>query len=174
VTTPDIALPGVRCRFEQEGLTWAQPRTSEATERKETIMKPGLKSGASHVNRIKVDRDRTIDFMGEQGRVYGTPFLVRDIEQTCRQLLLQYADPGEDSVGMEIAVRHLAPTLLGMDVEITAKVTAVDGRKISFEVTAKDELEPISAGTHTRFVVDKAKTYERLKAKAAKRDSQGR
>jgi fluoroacetyl-CoA thioesterase len=138
----------------------------------ETIMRPGLKPGASHVNRIKVDRDRTIDFMGEQGRVYGTPFLVRDIEQTCRQVLLQYADPGEDSVGMEIAVRHLAPTLLGMDVEITAKVTAVEGRKIAFEVTAKDELEPISAGTHTRFVVDKAKTYERLKAKAAKRDSQ--
>jgi fluoroacetyl-CoA thioesterase len=140
----------------------------------ETIMKLGLKLGASHVNRIKVDRDRTIDFMGEQGRVYGTPFLVRDIEQTCRQLLLQYADPGEDSVGMEIAVRHLAPTLLGMDVEITAKVSAIDGRKVAFEVTAEDELEPISAGTHTRFVVDKAKTYERLKAKAAKRDAQGR
>jgi fluoroacetyl-CoA thioesterase len=137
-------------------------------------MKPGLKPGTSRVNRIKVDRDRTIDFMGEQGRVYGTPFLVRDIEQTCRQLLLQYADPGEDSVGVEIAVRHLAPTLLGMDVEITAKVTALDGRKIAFEVTAKDELESISAGTHTRFVVNKTKTYERLKAKAAKRDAQGR
>jgi predicted thioesterase len=133
-------------------------------------MKPGLKPDTSRVNRIKVDRDRTIDFMGEQGRVYGTPFLVRDIEQTCRQLLLQYTDPGEDTVGVEIAVRHLAPMLLGMDVEITAKVMAVDG----FEVTAKDELESISAGTHTRFVVDKAKTYEPLKAKAAKRDAQGR
>src|ERR1700737_511880 len=137
-------------------------------------MKPGLKPGTSHVNRIKGDRAPPIDFMGEQGRVYGTPFLVRDIEQTCRQLLLQYVDPGEDSVGMEIALRHLAPTLLGMDGEITAKVTAVDGRKIAFEVTAKDELESISAGTHARFVVDKAKTYERLKAKAAKRAAQDR
>src|SRR5438067_11319358 len=106
-------------------------------------MKPGLKPGESHVARIKVDRDRTIDFMGEQGRVYGTPFLVRDIEQTCRQLLLQYADAGEDSVGMEIAVRHLAATLLGMDVEITATVTAVDGRKVAFELAAKVEPEPI-------------------------------
>ena len=137
-------------------------------------MKPGLKRGAAHVNRLTIDRDRTIDFMGEEGRVYGTPFLVRDIEQTCRQLLLQYAEPGEDSVGMEIAVRHLAPTLLGMEVEITAKVTAVDGRKIAFEVSAKDQLEPIGTGTHARFVVDKTKTYERLKAKAAKRDAQGR
>src|SRR5438105_14001454 len=116
-----------------------------------TSMKSGLKPGDSHVNRIKVDRDRTIDFMGEEGRVYGTPFLIRDIEQTCRQVLLQYADPGEDSVGMEIAVKHLAPTLLGMEVEIAATVTAVDGRKIVFEVTAKDDLEPISTGTHARF-----------------------
>ena len=111
--------------------------------------------------------------MGDEGRVYGTPFLVRDIEQTCRQLLLQYADPGEDSVGMEIALKHLAPTLLGMEVEITATVAAVDGRRILFEVSAKDQLEPISTGTHARFVVDKSKTYERLKAKAAKRDAGG-
>ena len=107
--------------------------------------------------------------MGEEGRVYGTPFLVHDIEHTCRELLLQHIDPGEDSVGTAIAVKHLAPTLLGMDVEITATVSAVDGRKIAFEVTARDEFELISTGTHDRFIVDKAKTYERLKAKAAKR-----
>ena len=132
-------------------------------------MKPGLKSGLSLVRRIQVDRDRTIDFMGEEGRVYGTPFLVRDIEQTCRDLLLQFSESGEDSVGMEIAVKHLALTLLGMNVEITATVASVEGRKVAFEVSARDELDPVSTGTHTRFVVDKAKTYERLKAKAAKR-----
>src|SRR5438105_13825397 len=107
-------------------------------------MKSGLKPGDSHVNCIKVDRDRTIDFMGEQGRVYGTPFLVRDIEQTCRQLLLQYADAGEDSVGMEIAVRHLAPTLLGMDVESTATVTAVEGRKSACETAGTAASAPIT------------------------------
>ena len=132
-------------------------------------MKPGLKPGLSLVRRIEIDRDRTIDFMGEEGRVYGTPFLVRDIEQTCRELLLQFSESGEDSVGMEIAVKHLAPTLLGMNVEITATVVSVEGRKVAFEVSARDELDPVSTGTHTRFVVDKAKTYERLKAKAAKR-----
>ena len=46
-----------------------------------------------------------------------------------------------------------------------------DGRKVVFEVQAKDELETISSGTHARFVVDVAKTVERLKAKAAKRDA---
>jgi predicted thioesterase len=131
-------------------------------------MKQALKPGLSLARRIQVDRDRTIDFMGEEGRVYGTPFLVHDIEHTCRELLLEYTNPGEDSVGTAIALKHLAPTLLGMDVEITATVSAVDGRKIAFEVTARDEFDLISTGTHDRFIVDKAKTYERLKAKAAK------
>jgi fluoroacetyl-CoA thioesterase len=66
-------------------------------------------------------------------------------------------------------VRHTAPTLPGMEVQITATVTAVEGRKVSFDVVAKDELEPISEGKHIRFIVDLAKTYERLRAKAAKR-----
>jgi predicted thioesterase len=109
--------------------------------------------------------------MGEEGRVYATPSLVRDIEQTCRDLLMTHADPNEDSVGMEVSIRHLAPTLPGMKVEVTAKVTAVEGRKVSFQISARDDLELIGEGSHTRFVVDVAKTLERLKAKAAKRAS---
>ena len=132
-------------------------------------MKETLRPGATKTRRLAVDKDRTIGFMGEEGRVYGTPYLVGDIERTCRDLLLDHADAGEDSVGMEVSLRHLAPTLLGMDVEITAKVVGVDGRKVMFEIAAKDELEPIATSTHTRFVVDVGKTHERLKAKAAKR-----
>ena len=109
--------------------------------------------------------------MGEEARVYATPRLVSDIEITCRNLILEHADPGEDSVGMEIALKHLAPSLPGMTVEIDVRVVAVDRRKISFEVSARDELDEISAGTHARFVVDVAKTIERLKAKAARRNA---
>jgi len=69
---------------------------------------------------------------------------------------------------MEVALKHLAPTLPGMEVEITVTVSAVEKRKIVFDVAVKDTLEPISGGSHTRFVVDTAKTIERLKAKAAK------
>jgi fluoroacetyl-CoA thioesterase len=132
-------------------------------------MKATFCAGVSRTNRLTVDRDRSIGFMGEEGRVYGTPFLVRDIEQTCRELLLEHGDAGEDSVGTEIAIKHLAPTLLGMSVEITVTVNEVEGRKVSFDVSAKDEIEPICSGTHGRFVVDVGKTIERLKAKAAKR-----
>ena len=132
-------------------------------------MKDTLRPGASKTRRLTVDRERTISFMGEEGRVYGTPSLIRDVEHTCRELLGEHSDPGEESVGMEISLRHLAPTLLDMQVEITATVVAVEGRKVMFEVAANDEIEPIATSTHTRFVVDVAKRYERLKAKAAKR-----
>src|SRR5215468_866630 len=112
-------------------------------------MKPGLHPGTSRVNRITIGPERTISFMGEDARTYATPATIRDIEYTCRDLILEHADPGEDSVGMEVAIKHLAPTLLGMTVEIAVRVLAVDGRKVSFDV-------------------DKAKTFERIKAKAAR------
>ena len=131
-------------------------------------MKPNLQPGISLVRRILVEKEKTISFMGEEGRVYATPSLIGDIEYPCRNLILEHAEPNEDSVGIEVAIKHLAPTLPGSTVEITATVTAVEGRKVTFAVTAKDEIDTISSGSHARFVVDNAKTIERLKAKAAK------
>lgn len=132
-------------------------------------MKDSLRPNISVSKRLVVDKDRTIGFMGEEGRVYATPSLIRDIEQTCRDFIKENADPNEDSVGMDVSIRHLAPTLPGMTAEIAVKVAAVDGRKVTFEIEARDDLEKIAEGTHTRFVVDVGKTLERLKAKAAKR-----
>jgi fluoroacetyl-CoA thioesterase len=131
-------------------------------------MKPTLQPGLSLVRRVPVGMDNTISFMGEEGRVYATPHLIGDIEHTCRNLILDHAEPDEDSVGIEVAIKHLAPTLPGSTIEIAATVTAVDGRKVIFAVAAKDEIDTISSGSHARFVVDKAKAIERLKAKAAK------
>jgi fluoroacetyl-CoA thioesterase len=145
-------------------MRWNQHDIRTGAER----MKPSLRPGVSRVNRIAVDRARTIGFMGEEGRVYATPYLVGDIEITCRNLILEHADANEDSVGIEVAVKHLAPTLPGSTVEISVVVTAVEGRKVAFAVTARDEIDTIGSGTHARFVVDKAKTVERLRAKAAK------
>ncbi|HEY1474403.1 MAG TPA: hotdog domain-containing protein [Pseudolabrys sp.] len=136
-------------------------------------MKESLRPGVSRTSKITIDKDRTIGFMGEEGRVYSTPNMVRDIEHTCRDLILEHCDSNEDSVGINVTINHLAPTLPGMTAEITVKVSAVEGRKVTFEVAAKDNLEPIGAGTHSRFVVDKGKTLERIKAKAAKLTKSG-
>lgn len=131
-------------------------------------MKASLVPGVTTTGRITVDRDRTIDFMGEEARVYATPMLVRDIEMTCRNLLLAHLDPGEDSVGTRVEVDHLAATLLGMPVELAVTVMEVNGRAVTFEVAGKDSVEPICRGRHMRFVVNVEKTKARLAAKAAK------
>lgn len=131
-------------------------------------MKSTLTAGVTKTVTIAIDRDRTIDFMGDECRVYATPNLVRDIEMTCRELLLEHLDEGEDSVGSRVEVDHTAPTLLGMNVELTVTVTSVEGRAVSFEISGKDPVDAICRGKHNRFVVDVAKTAERLKAKAAK------
>jgi fluoroacetyl-CoA thioesterase len=137
-------------------------------------MKEGLRPGIQRTNTIIVDRTRSIDFMGDEGRVYSTPNLVRDIEVACRELLLDYCDANEDSVGTEICIKHLAPTLIDMKVEITATVTAADGRRVSFEISARDDMEQICSGTHARFVTDVGKTVERLKKKSASLSERGR
>ena len=132
-------------------------------------MKESLRAGLTHERQITIDRERTITFMGEEGRVYATPELVRDIEVTCRELLLEHVDEGEDSVGTAISIQHSAPTPVGMTVWIAVEVASVEGRLINLKVSAKDEADPICKGTHSRFIVDKAKTVERLKAKGTKR-----
>jgi predicted thioesterase len=129
-------------------------------------MKPSLQAGVSASVTVDVDRDRTIDFMGEQARVYATPMLVRDIEIACRELLLQHLDPGEDSVGTRVELDHTAATLMGMKVELTVSLAEVQGRGITFDVAGRDGVEPICRGRHARFVVDVKKTEARLAAKA--------
>lgn len=133
-------------------------------------MKETLTPGVSKTVRVTVDESRTIDFMGDECRVYATPNLVRDIENTARDLLLEHLDAGEDTVGTRVEVDHLAPTLLGMWVEVTAEVVEVKGRAVTLKISAKDAVEQVARGTHSRFVVDVAKTAERLKNKAAQSD----
>ncbi|HLT27707.1 MAG TPA: LysR family transcriptional regulator [Zeimonas sp.] len=131
-------------------------------------MKDSLAKGLTTTRKIRVDRERTIDFMGENARVYATPMLVLDIERIARELLLEHLDAGEDSVGTRIEVDHLAATLMGMDVELTVTVSEVKGRAVSLEIEGRDNVETICRGKHNRFVVGVDTTVARLAAKAQK------
>ena len=131
-------------------------------------MKTTLTAGLSGKREFAVERDSTIGFMGEDARVYATPMLVRDIEITCRELLLQHLDAGEDSVGTRVEIDHLAPTLLGMKVTIEAKLAELKGRAATFEISASDGVDQICRGRHMRFVVSVEQTRQRLKQKQSK------
>ncbi len=128
-------------------------------------MNEKLEPGLTRTARISVDDARTISFMGDEGRVYATPELVRDIEMTCRDLLLEVIDAGQDSVGTHIDLSHIAATPIGMWADIKVTVAAVDGRAVTFDIDAHDRVEQICHGKHSRFVVDVTKTIARLKEK---------
>lgn len=131
-------------------------------------MSQALQPGLTRTERVTVDRDRTIGFMGDECRVYSTPDLVYDMEVACRNLLLAHGEPGKDSVGTRVEIDHLAATLMGMWAEITVKLTEVSGNAVSFEFSARDAIEEIARGRHSRFIVNLEKTAQRLKAKLAK------
>jgi fluoroacetyl-CoA thioesterase len=129
-------------------------------------MKATLQAGLAGKRAFHVGRDSTIGFMGEDARVYATPMLVRDIEIACRDLLLEHLEAGEDSVGTRVELDHLAPSLEGADVSIEVRLAELKGRAAVFEVQGFDGNEAICRGRHSRFIVDVAKTRERLKKKA--------
>ena len=90
-------------------------------------MKDSLAVGITITQKITVDRDRTIGFMGDEGRVYSTPSMVRDIEYTCHELLNEHLDDGENSVGTHVSVDHIGATVEGDKVEVSVTITAVEG-----------------------------------------------
>ena len=131
-------------------------------------MKSSLAPGLSLKKELVVDEARCIGFMGKEGMVYATPRMVSDVEYACRDYLLQHLDAGEDSVGAHVSIDHLAATPLGLKVTIEAKIVEVDRRKVTFEFTVHDPVEQCGRGKHVRFVVETAKSRERLAAKRAK------
>jgi len=100
--------------------------------------------------------------------VYATPRMVSDVEYACRDYLLSHLDEGEDSVGAHVSIDHLGATPPGLEVTIEARITAVDRRRVSFEYTVKDPIEQVGRGVHVRFVVETAKSRERIAAKRIK------
>ena len=131
-------------------------------------MKPSLRKDLAFEKAITIDEKRCIGFMGKEGMVYATPRMVSDVEYTCREFLLAHLDAGEDSVGAHVSIDHLAPTPMGLSATIELSVAEVDRRKVVFNFSVKDPLEEVGRGRHVRFVVDTAKTRERLAAKRAK------
>ena len=131
-------------------------------------MKATLQKELSFSKSLIVDEGRCIGFMGKEGMVYATPRMVSDVEYACRDFLLEHLDTGEDSVGAHVTIDHLAATPLGLEVRIDAKVVEVDRRKVVFEFSVHDPIEQCGRGKHVRFVVDTAKSRERLAAKRAK------
>ena len=97
--------------------------------------------------------------------VFATPYMIALMENAASTSLLPYLAADEGTVGTHLDVAHTSATPIGMKVWADAVVTAVDGKKITFEVSAFDEAGEIGQGTHERFII----TDRRFLDKAARK-----
>lgn len=100
--------------------------------------------------------------------VFATPWMVALMENAAVQAVQSALAPGEGTVGTRLDVTHDAATPVGMRVWAEAEVTAVEGRKLTFAVSAFDEAGKIGGGTHERFVIQTDKFLARAQAKLGK------
>jgi predicted thioesterase len=125
---------------------------------------PGLK-GAKE---IVVTPEHTAPHVGSgKVPVLATPVLVNLLEAAALDAVEHLLPEGMQSLGIRLDLRHFAATPIGMRVRAEAEVIEVDGRAIRFRLSAADEVEPISAGTHERVVVTVARFDQRMLSKAA-------
>jgi predicted thioesterase len=107
-----------------------------------------------------------VEFAGDgMPAVVSTPHLVGFLERTARETLAPHLDRDERSVGIEIDLRHLAPTPAGQIIHCTARIIAVEGRQVTFQIEARDPHEVIVRGLHKRAVIRTESFSRRVRAK---------
>ena len=97
--------------------------------------------------------------------VFATPFMCALMEKAAWMAIAPELNKGDSSVGTKLNISHLSATPVGLKVWAESEVTAVDGKRIEFKVSAWDEKGLIGEGTHERFIV----TDERFLSKAARK-----
>jgi fluoroacetyl-CoA thioesterase len=138
-------------------------------------MKPTLQPGVCATHTYLVDKANTVPHLAmdrstfdDIPEVLATAYMVVMMEGAATKALRPHLDANEGSVGVSVNVTHLAATLPGQTVTVTAAITAVEGRKVTFKVTAHDGFEKIGEGTHTRAIVPWDRFKAGISAKASK------
>ena len=127
-------------------------------------MKDSLAPGLEHELRFVVPVTKTVPHLYPESadfaampEVFATGFMVGFIEWACLEAIAPHLDEGEMSLGVHVELSHDAATPPGMEVVARVRLARVEGRRLTFAVEADDEHERICAGTHQRFVVDRAR-----------------
>ena len=111
-----------------------------------------------------VDCNNTAKTLGSGDMdVFATPAMVALMENAAMNAVAPHLAEGQTTVGTEISTSHIKASALGATITATATLTAIDGRKLSFAVTAREGENTIGEGTHTRFIVDRERFLAKLK-----------
>jgi len=129
-----------------------------------------VRIGATKERTITVSSNQTTSFLWEGENVLSTPSMIMEMEETCRLLLKEQfvQDKEWDSVGTIVDIKHLTATPVGAEVYLKAKVVSVEGRRVMFEVEARDRLEKVGEGRHERFIIN----VPRFRAKFSEKQRQ--
>lgn len=127
-----------------------------------SAIKPGLSGSAGLV----VGVEHTAPRIGSGlVPVLATPVMINLMEAASLKAVEHLLPPGHQSLGIHLDVRHFAATPVGMRVTATAEVTAINGRSVTFKVSAADEREVVGEGAHERVVVNVARFDQRVQKK---------
>ena len=126
-----------------------------------------VKLGSTKERTITVRSNQTTSFLWKGENVLSTPSMISEMEETCRLLLKEQVIPDAewDSVGTVVDIRHLAASPVGAEVFLKAKVASVNGRRIMFDIEARDKLEKIGEGRHERFIINVPRFREKFQEK---------
>ena len=128
------------------------------------------KIGVEKERHLKVATNQTTSFLWEGENVLSTPSMISEMEETCRLLVKEQCivDSMWDSVGTLVNIKHLAPTPVGAEITLKAKVLSFEGRRVLFEVVASDPIERIGEGTHERSLIEVPKFRKKFVDKQTK------
>lgn len=122
-----------------------------------------LKEGLQITQEMQVSDKDTAKYHGSgKLEVYATPAMVAFMENTAVACIDNDLEKGMDSVGIQIDTKHIKASKLGAKIICTAKLTKVDGKKLSFEIEAADEDGQIGTASHVRYIIDPVKFMSRL------------
>ena len=137
-------------------------------------MKDTLRPGLEGLFRYTVPESKTVPRIYPEApdfqmmpAVLATGYMVALVEWACIEVIKPHLDwPREQSLGTHVNLSHTAATPPGFTVEVKARLESVEGRRLVFAVSAHDGIDPITAGTHERHVIDAGRFMSKLAAKA--------
>ena len=116
-------------------------------------MKDGLAPGLTHIQTyVTTPAMRATQLTAD---VFSTPAMIGLMEGTCVRLMASFLDENEQTVGIHVDVRHMAPTKIGQSVTVTVELLEVKDKKVKLAVSAvNDQVVKIGEGTHRRAVIN--------------------
>ena len=125
-----------------------------------------LEKGIKGTRTVTVNEDNTAKAMGSGTLdVFATPALIALMEETCWRSVANELEEGSGTVGTLLEIKHTAPTPVGMKVTCESTLTEVDGRRLVFEVIARDAKGVVGEGKHERFIIQNEKFQVKANAK---------